>query len=209
MQMLKDLEINRGICERISEDWVAIGIELKCMGMELANFKDEFEENDLSMPAWSTGRATRLGRSDLRTFGFSDPANQYWAGQWALWFESDGSEGQEPPQEIKDLAALGARWRATEYGSKDYKQLGREYFGYFAEELPMIGTVGLVDQPVVVSNRLRNVPDANLRWGSDNNFYAPYLPAQWWVDDPESERATAEATVLPTWTPEAEAEATP
>ena len=62
------------------------------------------------------------------------------------------------------------------------------------------GTVGLVQQPVLVAKRLRNVPDTNLRWGSDNNFYAPYLPAQWWVDDPEEVRATAEATILPTST---------
>jgi peptide/nickel transport system substrate-binding protein len=200
MQMLKTLEINRSICERISADWTALGIELKCMGMGMGNFKDEFEENDLSMPVWSTGRATRLGRSDLRTFGFDDPSQQYWASQWALWFQSEGEEGEEPPQEIKDLAALGERWRATAYGSKDYVELGRAYFGYFAEELPMIGTVGLEVQPILVANRLRNVPQVNLRWGSDNNFYAPYLPAQWWVDDPESALASAQATILPTAT---------
>ena len=41
----------------------------------------------------------------------------------------------------------------------------------------------MTPQPVIYSNRLRNVPTAGLFWGSDTNFYAPFHIEQWYIDD--------------------------
>jgi peptide/nickel transport system substrate-binding protein len=92
---------------------------------------------------------------------------------------TDGKEGIEPPEEIKKIKAIHDKWRQTVVGSPEFNDLGMQYFTYFAEEIPIIGTVGFEAQPMIVSNKLRNVPEKDIFWGADTNFYAPYLPAQW------------------------------
>ena len=64
-------------------------------------------------------------------------------------------------------------------GTPEAVELGKAYFAYFADELPMIPTIGLAPHPVIIHNRLKNVPSENIFWGSDTNFYAPYKPEQW------------------------------
>ncbi|MCE2473188.1 MAG: hypothetical protein J4G18_15120 [Anaerolineae bacterium] len=61
--------------------------------------------------------------------------------------------------------------------------MGAEYFSYWGEKLPIIPSVGLTPQPVIYSNRLRNVPTEGLFWGSDTNFYAPFHIEQWYIDE--------------------------
>ena len=67
--------------------------------------------------------------------------------------------------------------------SAEAAELGAAYFAYWGEELPIIPSVGLTPQPVIYSNRLRNVPTEGLFWGSDTNFYAPFHIEQWYIDD--------------------------
>jgi peptide/nickel transport system substrate-binding protein len=168
-------------CELVANDYVAIGIEVVCQLMENSLFNERHLANELEIPTWHLDRGGRFGRTNPLFWAFDDPAQQRWAGQWAIWLTTGGTDGIEPPQEIKDLDALFREWQTTEFGSDQYNELGRQYFEYFANEVPMIGTVGFWPQPLVVHNRLHNVPTEGLLWGSDNNFYPPYYPEQWFI----------------------------
>lgn len=183
IEMLANEEVLEPLCNVVKADWQAVGVFAWCGATSSASrFSDGHMANQLAMPVWSTGRTTRILRTDPRWFGFTDPQQQLWARSWTEWFTTDGAIGEEPPQEIKDLAALYERWVAVEAGTPEYDELGREYFRYFAEEIPMIGTIGLAEHPIVVGPRLHGVPTEGLYWGSDTNFYSPYQPAQWWLD---------------------------
>ena len=170
-------------CELVADDYVAIGIEVVCQLLENSLFNERNLANELEIATWHLDRGGRFGRSNPLFWAFEDPTQQRWAPMWATWISTDGSEGIEPPQEIKDLNDLFVQWQGTEFGSDEYVQLGQQYFEYFANEVPMIGTVGFWPQPVVVSNRLHNVPTENLYWGSDSNFYPPYHPEQWYIQE--------------------------
>ncbi len=146
----------------------------------------------MSSATWPTNSRLRLGtltargclgRANPLWYSFFSASQQRWGAQWVIWFNSDGAEGIEPPAEIQELRALFARWQQTEIGSDAFVELGTEYYRYFAETLPMIGTVGLGPVPQVVSNRLHNVPSENIWWGSDTNFYAPYKPGTWYIEE--------------------------
>jgi peptide/nickel transport system substrate-binding protein len=184
IEMLANEEVLEPLCNAVKADWQAVGVYAWCGATASASrFSEGHLANQLAMPVWSTGRTTRILRTDPRWFGFTDPQQQLWARSWTEWFTTDGAIGEEPPQEIKDLAALFDRWEAVEAGTPEYDELGREYFRYFAEEIPMIGTIGLAEHPIVVGPRLHGVPTEGLYWGSDTNFYSPYQPAQWWLDE--------------------------
>ncbi len=170
-------------CQLVAEDYVAIGIEAICTLTEGSLFTQRHNANELEVPTWHLDRAALFGRANPLFFGWEDATQQRWGPLWAQWFQSAGAQGEEPPQEIKDLEELFRRWQGTEAGSEEFTQLGQQYFEYFATQLPIIGTVGMFPQPLVVSNRLKNVATEGIFWGSDTNFYAPYLPAQWYIQE--------------------------
>ena len=60
-------------------------------------------------------------------------------------------------------------------------ELGKLILRSQAENLWTIGTLGLAPQPVVVSNRLRNVPERGY-FGWDNRMVLPYHPETWFLE---------------------------
>ncbi|MCB0215155.1 MAG: hypothetical protein H6648_09555 [Caldilineae bacterium] len=187
MQMHNDGQQNRAICELVVEDWKIVGVLAQCRGTTVPQLMQWQVENKNQLPVWATSRTTRLLRTDPRWFGFTDPSQQWWAPDWTAWLASSGAQGERPPDAIAALAEQFQRWQALPYEAPEATQLAREYFGWFAENYPMIGTVGLQDQPLVLSERLQGLPEGELHWAADTNFYTPLLPAAWWLD-PEPER---------------------
>jgi len=168
-------------CELISSDYVDIGVELICQEATPDRLEELVEANEHMARMWHIGRATLFGRGTPDNFGVNDARAQDWGRQWTLWNQSGGAEGVEPPQEIKDLSELWNEFSQYPSDSPEAAEIGAEYFSYFAEQLPIIPSVGLGPQPVIYSNRLRNVPRENLYWGSDTNFYAPFHVEQWYI----------------------------
>ena len=171
------------VCEIIQQQWVDIGIEVTCKVTEGSLYVQRNLANEFEIATWHLDRSGLFGRANPLWYSFFSASQQRWGAQWVIWFNSDGAEGIEPPDEIKELRDLFARWQRTEIGSDGFVELGTEYYRYFAETLPMIGTVGLGPVPQVVSNRLHNVPSENIWWGSDTNFYAPYKPGTWYIEE--------------------------
>ena len=100
---------------------------------------------------------------------------------WANWHLTQGRRGEEPPPEIMNLI----NWWTELIRSTDQEritELGKLILQSTAENLWSIGTVGLAPQPVVVSERMRNVP-AHGYWGWDNRWTPPYQPATWYLAD--------------------------
>lgn len=171
------------LCELVSNDWRAVGIEGACQIIDGTLQQERLNNNETVVSAWHLGRSTLLGRGTPDTFAFENCAANNWARQWCIWFVSGGESGIEPPQDIKDLNALWQEFKQTATGTPEAIELGGRYYAYFAEQMPQIPTVGLIPQPVIVHNRLKNVPTDDIFWGSDTNFYAPYKPEQWYIDE--------------------------
>ena len=169
------------ICELVVSHWIEIGLEGICRLTEATLYSQRNLANEMIVPTWHLDRAGLFGRGDPLWFAFRNPSQQRWAPMWATWYITDGAEGIEPPQEIKNMQDVFDRWQQTIVDSPEYIELGAEYYGWMVEEVNMIGTVGLGPIPILVSNRLKNVPSEDVWWGSDTNFYAPFLPAQWYI----------------------------
>jgi len=171
------------MCELVADHWKSIGVEATVKNTEGTLFSQRNLANEMQIPTWHLDRSGLFGRGDPLWYGFDNPGQQRWCPMWATWIMSNGEEGIEPPQEIKDLYDLFNRWRETLPGTAEFDQLGSQYYEWFANEIPMIGTVGMGPVPQVVKNRLHNVPSEGIYWGSDTNFYAPYFPAQWYIKE--------------------------
>ena len=82
-----------------------------------------------------------------------------------------------------DRREIFEQYKLTAVGTEDFDKYGAEYYEYFTSEIPMIGTIGFTPRPVIISNRLHNVPIEGAAWISDNNFYAPFVPSQWYIEE--------------------------
>ncbi len=169
------------ICELVVSQWAEIGLEGICRITEGTLYSQRNLANEMIIPTWHLDRAGLFGRGDPLWFAFKNPSQQRWAPMWATWYATAGEEGIEPPQEIKDQQELFDQWQQTLPDSPEFIELGGQYYQWMAENAHMIGTVGLGPVPVLISDRLHNVPRDDVWWGSDTNFYAPFLPAQWYI----------------------------
>lgn len=171
------------ICELVAADWTNLGIEVVVNVVEEGLYFDRMLANDTQVGVWHLDRTGLFGRANPLFFAFDEPSQQHWAAQWALWFQTGGESGVEPPDDIKALRDVFEQYRQALPGTPEFDEYGAQYYEYFATQIPMIGTVGFAPVPIIVSNRLHNVPTEEIYWGADTNFYDPYLPTQWYLTE--------------------------
>ena len=171
------------IMEMVKADLEKVGLEIIIKTVDTAVLNQKNLNNETEIIVTHAGRGTLYGRANPNNIAFQTPQWNNWASQWTKWIISDGKDGIEPPAEIKRQNDLFNQFLQTAPGTREYDRLGEQYFDYFATQLPIIGTVGLNPRPLVVSNRLHNVPEEGITWGSANHFYGPFLPSQWYIDE--------------------------
>ena len=81
----------------------------------------------------------------------------FWAPLWAKWFRTKGEQGEEPPHQIKNAYRVWQDLRRTA-DPQERIRLGKELVRIKSDKLWGIGTVGAVLNPIIISDRLHNVP---------------------------------------------------
>ncbi len=81
------------------------------------------------------------------------------AGQlWGEWVNSRGKSGQEPPDWVKKAVDINTRRWSAVSGSDEYNAIVKEGLKWTADNLPYINLVEHVKSPVIVNDKLMNVP---------------------------------------------------
>ncbi len=112
------------------------------------------------------------------------PVNGGWEqsqwSSWRRWYFTDGTRGEEPPKQIKQLLGWWENLRrATD--EKVRIEMGKKILRSQAENLWALGVIGLGPHPIIVSDRLRNVPRQGY-WGWDSRWSWPYYPETWYLN---------------------------
>ncbi len=112
------------------------------------------------------------------------PVNGGWEqsqwSSWRRWYFTDGTRGEEPPKQIKQLLGWWENLRrATD--EKVRIEMGKKILRSQAENLWALGVIGLGPHPIIVSDRLRNVPHQGY-WGWDSRWSWPYYPETWYLN---------------------------
>ncbi|GAB4530713.1 MAG: ABC transporter substrate-binding protein [Anaerolineae bacterium] len=147
------------IGQLIVEDWADVGVKAHIELRERALHFAMRPANELMAEIWNEDTTGFPFSGQPKFDPRSDPALTF-APLVRVWYESGGTEGVEPPPEIKqivdiiDEAKVSPRARQIE--------LAQELFRIWADNVWEIGTVGLtpmVQGVVVVNKNLRNVPE--------------------------------------------------
>ncbi len=87
--------------------------------------------------------------------------NSSWCLKWRLWYSTDGEEGEEPPEEIKRLFQLSDEIKIV-LDEKKRTEIGKEILRLHADNVWIIGTIGVFPYGFAVKNNLRNAPEESL-----------------------------------------------
>ena len=159
--------------------WDAIGTNVILKEQERSVYGTRGRANEMMLSVWNyDGVSEGMIHFNGTKIDPADASQPLWAPLWRNWFVTDGEEGEEPPELVKQVHEAMLTLYASKAGSPEYMEAGKFAATTNVEQLWRIGTVGLVPKPVIVKKGLINVPsEAPYNW--DEDFFNPYQEETW------------------------------
>jgi peptide/nickel transport system substrate-binding protein len=170
------------VLELIQSQWTNIGVKLFFKPSERDTIRDCIFSGDCIMSVW-TGLENALPTADMSPWELAPISQmQFMWPKWGQYLETKGEAGEAPDlPEAKELLTKLGNWGAT----TDIEQrtaIWQEMLKIYATQVYSIGTVAGVPQPVVVSNRLHNVPEEGIYSWDPGAHFGIYKPDCFWFD---------------------------
>ena len=170
------------IGELVTSYWNAVDVKTNYKLIEIGLYNELRDGNQHDVAGWA------LDIDDIGDFSNNlGNLRPFWGSRasahlWDDWFDSDGEEGVEPPEEIKELDALADELLAQPFGSEGYLEIGQEMYAKAFENLYMIGTIQRPPQPLLFKNDLMNTPpnDTTGQWSWSYRQWVMFMPEQWY-----------------------------
>ncbi|MFW6027163.1 MAG: ABC transporter substrate-binding protein, partial [Candidatus Woesearchaeota archaeon] len=169
------------VFELVNSDFEEIGLDFRLNKVSRELHDTRRTANEFDVSAWPAGMMldVAFGSSLGRYFAPIDtPFGSPWPG-WVNWYETDGEEGMEPPEQIKELINWGEKIHSPV--EKERMEAGKKLTESHAENLWTIGTIRMAPQPTIISNTLKNVPKKGF-WGWDITNMRPMYPVQFYLE---------------------------
>ena len=168
------------ISELIHDSWLKIGVKIYSKPSQRNVFRNRIFSGETSMSIWS-GIENGLATANSSPAEFAPTTQQLL--QWPKWgqnFETEGKAGQPVDDpEAQELLELYKQWRVEPLFEKKEK-IWAKILAINTEQVYSIGLIARVLQPVVVSNKLKNVPlKAIYNWNPGAHF-GIYSPDTFW-----------------------------
>ena len=167
------------ITELVMEYWGALGINVSMTPVDSTLLKVRVDSADYDMTLWHIDYVSDHLLQTQPKHLIPMAASSRWAPLWARWYMTNGADGEEPPEFIRESMDM---YRATLSTNSDEErhELWTEIAHRQAENLYAIGTVGLTPKPIVIDANLRNVPETGI-WAWDYSFGWIVNPEQFYL----------------------------
>ncbi|MFI4948191.1 MAG: ABC transporter substrate-binding protein [Alphaproteobacteria bacterium] len=185
------------ILELIRDSWRQIGIRLFSRPSQLTLFRRRVFSGQTLM-SLDKGIENGLATADSSPWELAPTSQQQleWP-KWGQYVETNRTAGEpaDLPEAIK-LRELYKSWLGAA-SDDEHARAWHEMLRIWADQVYSIGLVAGVQQPVVVSARLRNVPtDGMYNWDPGAHF-GVYKPDGFWFERAATPAASAELTGQP------------
>jgi peptide/nickel transport system substrate-binding protein len=170
------------VLELIHDTWLNVGVKLYTKPSQRELFRDRVFSGEAMMSVWS-GIDNALATADTSPDEFV-PTRQDQL-QWPMWgqyLETKGEVGEAPDiDSARRLLELRDQWRLA--GSREERaETWQRILDIHKDQVFSIGTVCAVPQPIVVDNRLRNVPEEGTYSWAPGAYFGMYRPDQFWIE---------------------------
>jgi peptide/nickel transport system substrate-binding protein len=185
------------VLELIRDSWRRIGIKLFAKPSQLTLFRRRVFSGE-TMMSIDKGIENGLATATMSPWEFAPTSQQEleWP-KWGQYYETKGNAGEPPslPSAIR-LRELFGKWLAAT-SDEEHVQIWKEILEIWADEVFTIGTVAGVLQPIVVSAKLRNVPEEGIYNWDPGAFFGIYKPDGFWFDNSGSPAKSASVVSPP------------
>jgi len=171
------------VLELVADDWLKIGVKIFPRSTQSDVFRRRIFSGQTVMSVWQ-GLDNGIPGPDVEPDEIA-PSNslQYQWPRWGQYVESMGRNGEPiDDPEVAKLAELHRDWRRSTT-REERRQIWEKMLAIQADQVFTIGVVNQTAQPVVVSNRLRNVPVRGLFSFEPGAFFGVYMPDTFWFVD--------------------------
>jgi peptide/nickel transport system substrate-binding protein len=172
--------------ELIRDDWAKLGIKMHTHASQRDIFRSRVAAGSTVMSVWAgVNNGAPTPSNSPEEFVPSDQYQLQWP-SWGLYASSRGEQGEPIDMpEVKRLAQLYKDWKAAQdYAAK--RGIWDEILDIHADQVFAIGLVTATLEPVVVSNRLRNVPEEGVSAFDPYAYFGVYeMDAFWLAEEDE------------------------
>ncbi|MFW6269360.1 MAG: ABC transporter substrate-binding protein [Bacillota bacterium] len=173
------------IFELVRSNWEDIGLDIDFKNVSIELKETQWSGNEGDMSYWTNdvvlditfGHPIHAGKSFAPTGGA--PQSPWPA--YVNWVTTDGEEGIEPPENIMKLLDYQKNLLSSP-DPEERDQAAVNLIEAQADNLWTIGTVGMAPQPLIISNRLKNVPKKGI-WDFGPRNMNPYMPDQFYLEE--------------------------
>jgi peptide/nickel transport system substrate-binding protein len=170
------------VLELIHDSWMQAGVKLFTKPSQREVLRNRIFSGETKMAMWF-GYENGVPSADMSPEEFVPIHQQsyHWP-KWGQYAETGGASGEAVDMELpKELLRLNQAWMRAKTRA-ERGEIWRRILKIHADEVYTIGLVAQVPQPVVVSNKLRNVPkEAMYNWNPGAQF-GIYRPEGFWLD---------------------------
>jgi peptide/nickel transport system substrate-binding protein len=168
------------VLELIRETWREVGIKLYSKPSQREAFRNRIFAGETVMSVWS-GLENGLPTPDTAPDELA-PTSQLQL-QWpkyGQYYDTGGKMGETPDiAEVKELAALYRAWLGAAT-REEREKIWHQMLALHAEQQFVIGVVAGVPQPVVVRDKLMNLPAQGFYNWDPGAFFGIYRPDTFW-----------------------------
>ncbi len=171
------------VLELIRDSWQKLGLKLLINASQREVFRDRVFSGH-AMISMFPGIDNGLPSASMSPEEFTPiRQNQLQWSQWGQYFETDGERGQAPDiPAAQQLGELYEQWQnATSTDAK--QQIWEKILTIQSEQVFSIGIVNSVPQPIVVSNRLKGVPQKGTYSWAPTSYFGVYHPDTFWIEE--------------------------
>lgn len=170
------------VLELVRDHWAKVGVSLFMKPSQREVFYNRINAGETQMSVW-WGLENAMLKASMSPAEFAPqtPDQFHWP-LWGLWAQTSGQMGEEPDMEsVKKLMALNKEWAAAET-PEQREAAWHEILTLWADQVFTIGIVSGVEQLVVVSNKLKNVPEKGIYNFDPGAYFGMYHPDTFWLE---------------------------
>ena len=167
--------------ELVSQYWADVGIQSVVKEVTPDEFRSAQSANKLDVMMWRKSQpiAIILGNNELWVPPFENYFGVRTGMLWAEWVDSNGAQGVEPPDYVKQLIEDINAFQSADQSSAEFENLGERMVGNMVGNLLFIGTVN-APAPMIQHNNLQNFTEFKTHSYEYYRTY-PYRATQWWL----------------------------
>lgn len=170
------------VLELVTSDWAKIGVKLLTRTSQRDIFRSRVAAGETNMSVWA-GADNGAPTADFSPQEFvpSDPYQLQWP-MWGTYVSTQGTAGQkiDDPQAQK-LVDLYKQWLASP-DSESRRRIWDEILDVHADQVFSIGIVTATLVPVVISNKLHNVPAEGISSFDPYGYFGVHEMDSFWMD---------------------------